>query len=378
MTAMPNYSEDPRVVMTLDAGGTSFRFSATRGHRPVTEGITTPSHANDLRRCLETLTAGFTRIRAQCPAPPVAISFAFPGPADYPSGIIGDLPNLPAFRGGVALGPMLNDLFGIPVFINNDGNLFVYGEAIAGFLPFVNDLLARAGAPKRFRHLFGVTLGTGFGGGIAFGGDLHVGDNSMAGEIWLLRNKLHPAMNAEEGACVRAVRRVYAETAGIPFDRSPDPKAIFDIGCGGRAGDKAAAIEAFRQLGEVAGDAIAQASALIDGLVVIGGGVSGSWPLFLPALVGEMNGTYAAPSGRPLRRLAPVAFNLEEPDQRRQFLEGEVREITVPGSDRRVRFDPLQRIGVGLSRLGTSEAVAIGAYAFALRKLDRPETDPFG
>jgi hypothetical protein len=32
--------------------------------------------------------------------------------------------------------------------------------------------------------------------------------------------------------------------------------------------------------------------------------------------------------------------------------------------------DASPRIGVGLSRLGTSEAVAIGAYAFALRKLD--------
>ena len=36
---------------------------------------------------------------------PVAISFAFPGPADYEHGVIGDLPNFPAFCGGVALGP---------------------------------------------------------------------------------------------------------------------------------------------------------------------------------------------------------------------------------------------------------------------------------
>ena len=42
----------------------------------------------------------------------------------------------------------------------------------------------------------------------------------------------------------------------------------------------------------------------------------------------------------------------------------------MPGSRKKVQYDPLQRIGVGMSRLGTSEAVAIGAYAFALRKLD--------
>ena len=46
------------------------------------------------------------------------------------------------------------------------------------------------------------------------------------------------------------------------------------------------------------------------------------------------------------------------------------REITVPGSRKKVQYDPLQRIGVGMSRLGTSEATAIGAYAFALQALD--------
>ena len=146
----------------------------------------------------------------------MAISFAFPGPADYPAGIIGDLGNLPGFRGGVALGPMLEDRFQIPVFINNDGDLFVYGEAIAGFLPYVNGLLEKAGSPKRYKNLFGVTLGTGFGGGIVRNGELFIGDNSMAGEVWLLRNKLDPAMNAEEGASIRAVRRVFAEQVGHP------------------------------------------------------------------------------------------------------------------------------------------------------------------
>jgi glucokinase len=43
--------------------------------------------------------------------------------------------------------------------------------------------------------------------------------------------------------------------------------------------------------------------------------------------------------------------------------------VTVPGSSKKIHYDPLQRTAIGLSRLGTSEAVAIGAYAFALRRL---------
>ena len=41
----------------------------------------------------------------------------------------------------------------------------------------------------------------------------------------------------------------------------------------------------------------------------------------------------------------------------------------MPGSGRKVAYDPLKRIGVGLSRLGTSQAVAMGAYSFALAEL---------
>ncbi len=360
---------DKRVVMTLDAGGTNFRFSAIRAGKPVAAMVSIPSRGANLEQCLADIVEGFSQVRAKCPAPPVAISFAFPGPADYPNGIIGDLGNLPGFRGGVALGPMLQKKFGIPTFINNDGDLFVYGEAIAGFLPYVNGLLEKAGSPKRYKNLFGVTMGTGFGGGIVRNGELFIGDNSMAGEVWLLRNKLDRGMNAEEGACIRAVRRAYAEKAGIPFEKAPEPKVIFDIGRGKAPGKKAAAQEAFRRLGEVAGDAMGNALTLIDGLAVIGGGVSGAWPMFLPALVDELNSSYTGPGGNRFRRLAAKVFNLEDKAQLKKFLKGETREIVIPGTKAKIKYDPLQRLGVGMSRLGTSEAVAIGAYAFALRQL---------
>lgn len=364
-------ASDPRLVLTLDAGGSSFRFSARRGRTRITETITLPTHGDDLARCLATLVEGFTRVRALCTEPPVAISFAFPGPADYPAGVIGDLTNLPAFRGGVALGPLLEAKFGLPVFINNDGDLFAYGEAIAGFLPWVNEQLAAAGSPRRFENLVGITLGTGFGGGIVRRGELFGGDNSMAAEICMLRNKRDPQWHAEEGASIRAVRRAYAEGAGIAFADAPNPREIEEIALGQRPGQRAAAIEAYRRLGEVVGDALAQTLTLVDGLVVIGGGLSAAGPLYLPALLAELNGTYATPDGGSRRRLVQQAFNLEDDAQRAIFLRGATRELAVPGTERRIAYDPLARIGVGVSRLGTSEAIALGAHAFALRRLDR-------
>ncbi len=364
---------DPRIVLTLDAGRTGLKFSAIRGGKLLAGPSSRPTDADDRERCLANIIDGFEQLKSQLPEPPAAISFAFPGPADYPLGIISGLENFEAFREPVPLGPILEERFGVPVFINNDGDLFVYGEAIAGFLPYVNALLDQAGNPKRYRNLFGVTIGTGFGAGIVRNGELFLGDNSAGGEAWLLRNKLDPAVNAEEGASIRAVRRVYARACGIAEQNAPEPRVIAEIAEGRPAGDRAAATEAFRRLGEVAGDALAQALTLVDGLAVIGGGIAGAHPLFLSHLVRAMNDTYNG-CAAPLRRLAPVAFNIEDPGEREAFLRGGVRTVAVPGSGRTIEYDPMRRTAVGVSRLGTSEAVAVGAYAFALRALDSDAT----
>ena len=150
------FDADPRIVMTWTPGG---RTSSFRPSRPI--GRSSPRSRcrptpTICRLCLAAIVEGFTQVRQALPETPVAISFAFPGPADYPAGIIGDLGNLPGFRGGVALGPMLEDRFQMPVFINNDGDLFAYGEAISGFLPYINEKLKagrqREAVPQPVRH----------------------------------------------------------------------------------------------------------------------------------------------------------------------------------------------------------------------------------
>ncbi|HEY6951286.1 MAG TPA: ROK family protein [Bacteroidota bacterium] len=361
---------DQRIVMTLDAGGTNFVFSAVKANEEIVPQLTMPSHAHDLTQCLATIVKGFSEIKSKLPYEPVAISFAFPGPADYPKGIIGDLGNLPAFRGGVALGPMLEERFKMPVFINNDGDLFAYGESIAGFLPYVNGLLETAGSPKRYENLVGLTLGTGFGGGIVSKGELFLGDNSSAGEVWLLRNKLDPAMNAEEGASIRAVQKTYARATGVSVEQAPSPKDIYEIGMGTQKGNKSAAIAAYHGMGEVVGDALANTLTLIDGLAVIGGGVAGAHSLFLTALVGEMNAPYVFPDGQKRPRLVSKVYNLEDERERLEFLRGGKTTIRIPQSERTIVYDPIRRTGVGITRLGTSKAVSVGAYAFALNALD--------
>jgi len=366
-----NYNKDKRIVMTLDAGGTNFVFSAIQSNKEIIDPIRLPSNADDLEKCLNTIVTGFEQVKSHLDDNPVAISFAFPGPADYPNGIIGNLNNLPAFNGGIALGPMLKEKFKLPVFINNDGNLFGYGEALAGYLPYINNLLEKSGSPKRFNNLVGLTLGTGFGASIISNEEMMIGDNSNAGEAWVLRSKLHRTMNAEETVSIRAIQRVFAEKSGIDIKDVPTPKEIYEIGTEKIQGDKSAAIEAFQEMGENLGDAIANILTLIDGIAVIGGGISGASSLFLPEIVKEMNSEFTLLDGTKLNRLPVKVFNLENKIELEEFIKGDKKEISVPYSNKKVSYDPMPRIGVGISKIGTEKAVGIGAYSFALHELDK-------
>ena len=313
---------------------------------------------------------GFEQIIAKLDAKPVAISFAFPGPADYPNGIIGGyLPNFPSFRDGVALGPFLEEKFGIPVFINNDGDLFAYGEALGGMLPEINARLAEKGSSKVYKNILGYTFGTGFGMGMVIDNQLNRGNNSCA-ETFCLRHKIYPDVFVEEGVAIRAIKRVYAEKSG-DLNHKFEPKDICDIAEGKIPGNKEAAIAAFEEFGEVAGDAIATAVTLTDSLVVIGGGVAGAKKYFMPALLRQLRGELKSLNGETIPRMPAKAFDLDNEEEFAEFARGEARELKVYGTERTVIYDPMKSTGVAISKLGASKAISIGAYCFALSELDK-------
>ena len=345
------YEHDERIVMTLDAGGTNFVFSAIQGCREIVEPICLPAASDDLERCLSVLVEGFLEVEKRLPKLPVAISFAFPGPADYEHGIIGDLPNFPAFRGGVALGPYLREQFGIPVFINNDGNLFAYGEALAGTLPEVNKRLKEAGSSKVYKNLLGITLGTGFGAGVVIDSRLLTGDNGCGGDVWIMRNKKYPEMTGKDAS-------------------SLTPKDIYDIAEGTAEGDQQAAVRSFNELGEMAGDAIIRALNIVDGLVVIGGGVAGAAKYILPGIMNEMNRQIGTFAGASFPCLQMEVFNLSEKEAFDKFLEEKDKMVKIPFSEREVHYACHKKIGIAVSTLGASRAVALGAYSFALSQLN--------
>ena len=356
-------------ILILDAGGTNLVFKAVSNGEIMPKKITLPAQANTLDELLGKIISGFQDINILTGNRAAAISFCFPGPADYKNGIIGDLENMPLFRGGVPLKKMLENKFKIPVFINNDGDLFTLGEAIGGLLPEVNRKLAEAGVDKQYKNLLGVTLGTGFGGGIVQNSRLFTGDNSAGAEINRMVNPLKWETSVEDTLSIQGLKDLFAKKAGMDISNIPEPAEIFRIGTGEIEGDKCAAEDAWSTFGAVLADALANALTLIDGIAVIGGGLSGAYHLFLPKTIEMMNRTFTRSDGRKFPRMEVAAYNLEDENSRQQFLNYQKKMIRVPFSDETIPYYEEKKTGVGISRLGTSDAVALGAYAFAAEKL---------
>ncbi|MDE5750552.1 MAG: ROK family protein, partial [Duncaniella sp.] len=97
--------------------------------------------------------------------------------------------------------------------------------------------------------------------------ELNRGDNSCV-ETFCLPHKTKEGIIVEECVAVRAIKRVYAEESG-DHAHNFEPKEICEIADGKRPGDREAARKAFAEFGTIAGDAIAIAAQLVDGIIVI-------------------------------------------------------------------------------------------------------------
>ena len=234
----------------------------------------------------------------------------------------------------------------------------------------LNEKIRSAGGVKEYHNLIGFILGTGFGIGITTHDQMFMGDNCCS-EIYCSPSKWGQELIAEEGVSLRAVLRYYRELAKDENAGGyKDSYDIYRIADGTLEGDREAALKAFERFGEAAGYTIAQAACMLDGIIVLGGGVSKAAKFYLPALLKELRTEMHTLGGQTLPRVPSYIYNLEDPQEFEQFVHGKTKEIEIFGTGERVRIDTRKRLGITLSQLGTSRATAIGAYCFALHALD--------
>jgi glucokinase len=92
-----------------------------------------------------------------------------PGAVDFAEGRVIFAPNMEGWK-DVPLKKDLEKQLGVPVFVENDCNISALGVHVAEL----------KGKPK---HLIGIFVGTGLGGGLILNGELYGGFNHTAGEI---------------------------------------------------------------------------------------------------------------------------------------------------------------------------------------------------
>ena len=66
-------------------------------------------------------------------------------------------------------------------------------------------------------------------------------------------------------------------------------------------------------------------------------------------------------------------FDLDDPVQFEKFAKGNPKIIGIRGTNLTVEYDDMKRIGGMLSKLGAPKAISVGAYSFALSRIDEKE-----
>lgn len=101
-----------------------------------------------------------------------AIGIGVPSVVDVQQGIVYDVQYIPSWK-EVPLKKLMQDRYGVPVFVNNDANCFVLGEFYFG-------------KGKGRQSMIGLAIGTGMGAGIIINNKLYAGPNCGAGEFGMV------------------------------------------------------------------------------------------------------------------------------------------------------------------------------------------------
>ncbi|HEY6045993.1 MAG TPA: ROK family protein [Pyrinomonadaceae bacterium] len=269
------------LVCAVDLGGTNLRVAIVDrgGHIHHHLKCKTPATSN----ALEIVAAIAEAVRA-CQERSVTanqtVSIVVPGSVQHGTGVVVNAPNIPSLAGfklGVALENELRD----PVLIENDANAAALGEMWKG-------------AGRGHRTIICLTLGTGVGSGIILDGELWRGIDGTAGEIGhtsvapfgSVRCKCGNIGCLEVCASATAIGRMTRE--GLPNHLESSLHSIPEneisaenIARAAIEGDELA-LSIFHKMGTYLGIAIANVvNTLNPEVIVIGGGVSASFDLFV-------------------------------------------------------------------------------------------------
>jgi glucokinase len=284
----------------IDVGGTKIAGGVVDEEGQVLERLRVESPASDVEAIEDAIADLVSQLRSRHDVSAVGVGAA--GYVDRDRAKVLIAPNL-AWR-DVDLKSELEERVGVPVVVENDANAAAWGEFRYGAGHDVEDLLL-------------VTVGTGVGGGMVLGGEVHRGAFGVAAEIGHLRvvPDGHPCGCGARGcleqygsgtALERETRRLAAEgvagSAALLQRVGGDPAAIDGPTITTAAGEgDAFALARLAELGRWLGEGIASLCTVIDPAVVaIGGGVSEARAMLLDPLRAAFEESLPGRAFRPL------------------------------------------------------------------------------
>lgn len=238
------------MTLGIDIGGTTISLGLVEGSC-VVKKVCVPSFPSGASK-QETLDYLGDRIQEFLVPGVTKIGVGVPSLTDPVKGIVYQAANIPSWD-EVPLKDALEARFHIPVSVNNDANCYALGAA------------ARAG--RSSGTVVGVTLGTGTGVGIVIDGKLFSGTHCGSGEIGAIPY-------GEKDYEAYCSKQFFTRRGLIPKEMALKAEA----------GD-AGAIKLFREFGTHLGEFLAVVMYAYDAdLIVFGGGIAHSFPLFRDAL----------------------------------------------------------------------------------------------
>ena len=188
-----------------------------------------------------------------------AIGIGCPGFINSKEGVIVNINNIPALQ-GVNLVKEVFEKYKKPVYIDNDANCFVLGEAYFG-------------AGQGYEHVLGITLGTGLGGGIVIEKKAYGGLCGAAGEI----------------GCIPFKDGTIEDYTSSKFFANKYNSNGYDLFVKAESGDSVA-ISSFRELGNNIGWLINNMLYTVaPEAIIIGGSIVGAYKYIEPGILDKLN-----------------------------------------------------------------------------------------
>lgn len=243
-------------VIGVDMGGTKILAGKIESLQ-ITSEYKIPTPANESEQVvIEALINAIERVYDDtCEG----IGIGVPSVVEVEKGIVYNVTAIPSWK-EVHLKEKLESYFCKPVFINNDSNCFVLGEKYFG-------------QGEKYKHLVGITLGTGLGAGIIVNNNLYNGSNCGAGEFGCIPYK---ESILEDYCSSHFFKNIYNIDGYQAFQlaKEGDPKAL----------------EIFNNFGKNIGFAIQMIMLSVDPeAILVGGSISDAFPFFSKTMFESLN-----------------------------------------------------------------------------------------